>query len=309
MEKNTMPTVGSLLQWAVSYLKVNSQWSHESLNHRLEAELLLSHLLKCTRTKLHVDWDKAVNATIPHQLEKLVQKRSQGYPLQYLTGVQNFMSLDFQVTEGVLIPRSDTEILVEKAIELGEQLLKDDNKNQSELLIADVCTGSGAIGLSVAHYLPMAKVLLSDISQTAVQVATANREKLQLTSRVTIAQGDLLHPVAHWLKEQGATVQLDLLLSNPPYISQEEWEEVAPDVKQYEPLLALDGGTDGLHFYRQLIAQGSALIKAGGYIMVEIGHNQGTAVEEIFAEADTYHPATIIQDYSHRDRVVMAKRK
>lgn len=318
------PTAGKLLQWAVCYLKGGLE-----VNLRLEAEVLLAHVLGWSRTKLLAESRHQVEEEQAAEFARLIERRGSGYPLQYLTGHQEFMSLDLVVKEGVLIPRADTEVLVEKAIDI----LNTNHPKGTQVLVADICTGSGAIGLSIAHYIPESRVLLTDISETALEVARENRSRLGLADRVVAQSGDLLVPAASWLQEQGAQgtnaapipvmvkeqghranaelreIGFDLIASNPPYISQAGWQLVEAGVKQYEPTLALAGGVDGLDFYRRLIPEAAPLLKTGGYLLVEIGFDQGEAVQELFRKAGAYSEVQVVKDYGGRDRVVIGKKK
>ncbi|MDW7675117.1 MAG: peptide chain release factor N(5)-glutamine methyltransferase [Bacillota bacterium] len=299
--QDSKPTVAQLLQWALSYNKID----------RLDAEVLLVYVLGFTRTKLYAEHRQLVAAAQATQFKQLVEKRSTGYPLQYITGRQEFMSLDFHVREGVLIPRADTEVLVEQALQLlKEDTVKADTNDLEAketgaaapgLLVADVCTGSGAIGLSVAHYYPKAKVVLTDISPMAIEVASINREALGLKDRVDILQGDLLEPL------EG--LQLSMLLSNPPYISEQGWAITEESVKGYEPRLALWGGADGLDFYRVIAVEAIEVLKPGGYLLLEIGFDQGADVRGLLHQQQGYRNIRVVQDYGQRDRVVIAQKR
>lgn len=314
MSKPSMPTVVQLLQWAVSYFKSNNNRLPQEHQGRLEAEVLLAFLLKVSRTKLLVESDQTLNSQLEKDFKALVEQRATGYPLQYITGVQNFMSLDLQVAEGVLIPRGDTEVLVEQALQVVKQLpaykaaYRDGGDiGQPPLLIGDVCTGSGAIGLSLAHYLPQAQVILSDISPVAIQVAQANAQRLGLADRVAVVQGDLLQPIGEWLSSHGQGRKLRLLTANPPYISLKGFEETEEGVIRHEPMLALAGGVDGLDFYRQLADHASLVLEPEGYLLLEIGYDQGEAVRQLLRQQGAYQNIKVVKDYGHRDRVVMAR--
>jgi release factor glutamine methyltransferase len=298
------PTAGSLLQWAVSYFRENYlEGDRDKINCRLEGEVLLAHVLKLNRTKLLAELGQGVDGDLAEQFRRLVTRRAVGYPLQYLTGKENFMSLDFVVTEGVLIPRSDTEVLVEQAIELLKQI------DLPVLLVADICTGSGAVGLSIAHYVPNAWMFLTDISDKAIETATENCNRLGLENRVAMVAGDLLEPLEQWMAGAGAGARLDMIVSNPPYISTDGWQLVEPGVKEYEPRLALDGGDDGLAFYHQLIPGALPFLKPGGYLLLEIGYDQGDAVQLLFQQTGAYAAIRVVKDYGGRDRVVMGRKK
>ena len=314
MSKPAMPTVGQLLQWAVSYFKSNNRNLPQGHQGRLEAEVLMAFLLQISRTKLLVEGDQTLGGQLEKDFKALVEQRATGYHLQYITGVQNFMSLDFRVAEGVLIPRGDTEVLVEQALQLVKQspVYTDAYRNegaygQPPLLIGDVCTGTGAIGLSLAHYLPQAQLILSDISPVAIQVARANAQQLKLADRVAVVQGDLLQPIGDWLANKGQGRKLKLLTANPPYISQKGFGETEEAVVRHEPMLALAGGGDGLDFYRRLATDAPQVLEPEGYMLLEIGYDQGEAVGQLLQQQGVYQGIKVVQDYGHRDRVVIAQ--
>lgn len=260
--------------------------------------LLLAFVLHCEAKELRLRQEEELSAAEAEQFTALCSRAKEGYPVQYLTGDQEFMSLSFSVGEGVLIPRWETELLVEKALTL---LPKDE-----PVLLADICTGSGAIGVSLCHYLPLAYCFAVDMSETALAYAKENGRRNQVQNRMTFLQGDLLGP----LQEQKKGVlgfALDMILSNPPYVTEQEMAKLPKNVR-HEPTLALYGGSDGLDFYRRLAAEGPALLKKGGWLCVECGYTQGASIKELWAQSGLQR-IEICQDYAGKDRMVIGQKK
>lgn len=258
---------------------------------RLEAELLLMRVTGLGRPQL---WSRERTALTPGQLEeleRLVAARCQRQPLAYLLGEKEFMGLKFRVTPAVLIPRPETELLVERvAAELA---------GHPGPWIADIGTGSGAIAVSLAVLLPRARLWASDFSAAALQVARLNASQQRVLTRISWQQADLLGQWQVTLQER-----LDWLLANLPYVPRGELARLQPEV-QYEPRLALDGGEDGLNLYRRLLPQAWRVLKPGGKIGMEIDYRQGQALSRICQEQG-WHQVEIIQDYAGLDRFVLA---
>lgn len=280
------PVVRKALCEAVSFLK------QQGVPHpRLEAEVLLAALLGEDRVKLLTYDDRLLPVSLWQEYQVLLAKRAEGYPLQYLTGQQEFMSLPFKVNPSVLIPRADTEVLVEKVLSYREN-----NSVPRDSKIVDVGTGSGAIAVSLAYYWPEAKVTGVDISPEALAIARENGAANGV--QVDWVLGDLLTPFI------ASRDRFQLIVSNPPYISAGEMPKLPRDVQQ-EPALALDGGPDGLAYYRRLIDQAPLCLVPQGIIAFEIGWDQGPAVKELLAQAG-FSQIQIGQDYAGRDRIVTA---
>lgn len=265
-----------LLQWA----------ARQTDDKRLECELLLCNVLHTSRALLMAHDNEPVAPEREEEFRALVTRYAGGEPMQYLLGTTSFMGLDFRVTPAVLIPRFDTERLVEQVLTLLEPV-----KNP---VVLDVCTGSGAIAVSVSHYRKDARVYAGDLSEAALEVAAQNNA--QCGTSVQFRRGNLLEP----FQELAGT--LDLLVSNPPYITTQEMEELAADVRR-EPRMALWGGMDGLYFYRKLTEGACAMLKAGGWLAYEVGYQQGTAVQNLLTEAG-FTGVTVLQDWQGLDRVV-----
>ncbi|MGI6226459.1 MAG: peptide chain release factor N(5)-glutamine methyltransferase [Peptococcales bacterium] len=275
---NRPQTVKELLQWAVLFL---------GNDRRMEAELLLTKVSGLTRAKLLAYPEIIIESSQVQYFQELVTLRHKGEPLQYLLGTQSFMGLDFLVNENVLIPRSDTEVLVEETLNLAREI-------EEPLKILDLCTGSGAIAVSVAQYLDKAEVIGIDISEEALNIAKINAQRNNLSKKVKFIHGDLFTPLGQ--------EKFHIIISNPPYVSTEEMANLPEDVKK-EPALALWGGEDGLDFYRAIIGKSSKFLISPGWLLVEIGWQQGPAVKQLF-EKNGFSHCQIIKDWSGHDRVV-----
>jgi release factor glutamine methyltransferase len=259
---------------------------------RLDAEVLMADLLDMERINLYVKYDYPLKSTEIDSYREMIKKRAQRIPVAYITEKKEFMSLEFAVEEGVLIPRPETENLVEAVIEYCR---KEELDNPQ---IIDVGTGSGAIAVSLAHYLEDAKVVGVDLSAQALKVARQNMEKHELSERMSILKSDLL---AEFIKRD--IKGIDIIVSNPPYISEKEMEELPPEVKN-EPQTALKAGKDGLDYYRRLIPEAEKILKKGGRLFLEIGYSQAEAVYNLFGEK--WKDVEVKKDYSENDRIVSA---
>ncbi len=256
----------------------------------LDARLLLEYVCGTDRNTLLVHPEREVSVQEEETYRALLEKRAGHIPLQHLTGVQDFMGLEFAVNEHVLIPRQDTEILVEEVMR--------EPFDGAEIL--DLCTGSGCILLSLLHYSNHCHGVGVDISSEALQVAECNAGRLEISDeQVEFLEGDLYEAL-----EPGR--KFDLLVSNPPYIQSGVIPTLMPEVREHEPLLALDGMEDGLFFYRKIIKQAPEWLRAGAGIYFEIGFDQALAVEQLLREAGFTEIRTV-QDYAGLDRVVCAR--
>lgn len=284
MEKKDVWTINSLLNWTVNYFK-----SKNIQSARLDAEVLLSHVLRQERIYLYVHFDEPMEQNELSKFREYVKKRAQHVPIAYIIGEREFMGLPFKVTKDTLIPRPDTEILV-------ENVLNNVDKDK-EIEIVDIGTGSGAIILSLLVNLPNAQGKTVDISSKAIEVAKENAVNLQVNDRCEFFVGDLFAPL------NGN--KFDLIVSNPPYIPQKDIATLEDDVKEYEPVSALTDGGDGLSYYRRLLSEGKAYIKENGFIALEIGIYQSEDVKQI-AMDNGWKNIKIIKDYAGIDRVVLA---
>ena len=254
---------------------------------RLDAEVLLAHILNCKRLYLYVDAMKNLTPAQISRFENLIEQRIKKIPVAYLTCQREFMGLNFVVTPAVLIPRPDTEILTQVAIEKLSAV-----KNPT---FADIGTGSGAICVSILKYLKNATAATVDISKDAIECATFNAEKFGVDDRITFHVGNLFEP----LRGQ----KFHAVISNPPYIPTKDLSTLQDEV-QLEPKLALDGGIDGLNFYRKIADDAPNFLYNGGFLAVEIGINQADDVKNLFAE--NFVDVEIIRDLAGIERVVIA---
>jgi release factor glutamine methyltransferase len=262
---------------------------------RLDAEVLLRHFLGMEKAELYIGSDLPLNATAEREFQKLLLRRASREPVAYIIGHREFWSLDFVVTPEVLIPRPETELLVERALKLATRLPR-----MSALNILDLGTGSGAIAVSLAKELPQARVCAVDISSAAVEIARLNARRHGVEERVEFFCGDLFEPVAE--EREG----YDLIVANPPYIRSGELAGLAPEIREWEPIMALDGGADGLLYYRRIIAAAEEHLKIGGSILLEFGDAMGEAVAKLFADAGGFEPAKVYRDYAGKERVIAA---
>lgn len=251
----------------------------------LDARLLLEDICGTDRNDLLVHGDRDVGMMEQERFLAALERRRLRIPLQHITGKQNFMGLNFQVNEHVLIPRQDTEILVEEVL----------REMQDGIRILDLCTGSGCILLSLLHYSNWCEGVGVDISPEALEVAVKNQAALlEPEKKCIFIQSDLFERVES---------RFDVIVSNPPYIRTEVIETLMPEVRDHEPGLALDGHEDGLYFYREIIARSPDYLMGGGRLYFEIGYDQGEAVKELM-EARGFREVTIVKDYAGLDRVV-----
>jgi release factor glutamine methyltransferase len=275
-------TVLKILQWTADYFA-----GKQIEAARLEAELLLAATLGLDRVGLYVNFERPLDAAELAAFRERVRRRAQREPLQYILGETEFWSLSFNVNAVVLVPRADTEVLVEEAL----------TRIEDRARVLDVGTGSGAIAIALAHEKLGVVVTALDCSAPALEVARGNALRNGVAERVSFVEGDLAAlPLGSY----------DMVVSNPPYIPTRDWETLMPEVRDYEPRLALDGGTDGLDAYRHLAIQARKILVPGGWLLVEIGIGQARDVCALFRAAGL---AEIQQrdDYSGIPRVVIGR--
>lgn len=262
-------------------------------NPFLDVQVILAYLLKKDRIYLYIHKNEIVDEETIEKYYKMLQKRNNGYPLQYIVNSQEFMGLEFFVREGVLIPRPDTEILVEKIINIAKnKLIK-----KEEINILDIGTGSGAIAISLAYYLRKAKVTAIDNSEISLEIAKINAEKHNIVN-ISINKGDLFNNL-------NAEEKFDIVVSNPPYIETDEIKKLQTEVSVYEPKEALDGGKDGLKYYREIVKKFSEISREKGILGVEIGNKQKEKVIKIFNNYNNFSKIENYKDYSGNDRVII----
>lgn len=273
---------------------MNSLKDLDYCNPLFESRLILAKILNVDKSYIYTYGDLEVSEEAQEEFLSLIKKRSTAYPMAYLLNEKQFMGLDLYVEEGVLIPRPDTEVLVEYVIDYIEKTYKDKKIN-----ILDVGIGSGAISLSLGKYCPNARVYGMDIGYKPIKVSNINKERLKLNN-VSFHQGDLFQAIDN-LKLQG---QCEIIISNPPYIREGDIKSLQKDVVDYEPRLALDGGLDGLDFYRKITHEGKKYLRKNGLLIYEIGFDQGQDLKKIMTN-EGYRDIEIIKDLQGLDRVVL----
>ncbi len=285
-------TVGRLLTWTTDYLKQQG-----SASPRLDAEVLLAAARGCERIALYTAYDQMADERTRSVFREYVRRRAAGEPVAYLVGHREFFSLSFQVTRDVLIPRPETEHLVIEVLDL----LKTRPVDQGPARVADVGTGSGAIAVSVAKHAAHCRVTALDISAEALEVARGNAERHRVADRIEFLLSDLLAAIP--LAEP-----LDVIASNPPYVSQSEWGQLPPDVRNYEPQSALVGGETGSETIARLIPQAAERLRPGGWLLLEISPAIEAAVRGLLDQDGHFTALPTVKDLAGLPRVVKARR-
>ena len=263
----------------------------------IDAERLLMYLMNENRTFIYLHRNDGTDENHADAYFELIDRRAEGEPLQYIVGEQEFMGLSFNVNEAVLIPRQDTETLVETALSFAK------NKKGS-ISILDMCCGSGAIAISMAYFLPKSKLTACDISEAALNVARSNAKKNGVEKKINFIESDLYMPVQ---KKKPMKDKFDMILCNPPYIPSDVIPTLQREIKDHEPVAALDGGKDGLDFYRKMVTDSAVHLKKGGYILFEIGHDQADDVTALLEEEGCYKDIFTHKDMARSDRVITAQ--
>jgi release factor glutamine methyltransferase len=281
---------------------------------RLQTELLLAHLLKLPRMKLYLNFERVLTAAETDALREFVKRRGQREPLQHIVGSTSFCGYEIAVNRNALVPRPETEMLAE----LGWQFLSTFNPQPSTAL--DFGTGSGCIAIALAAKCPNAKITATDISAEALALAKENAARNNVAERIEFLQGDGFAVLSERWGERPrepkentqagspgvSPHQFDLIISNPPYIPSSEIATLQPEVRDFDPRAALNGGADGLDFYRKLAAGAKAFLKLDGKIMLEFGDGQAASVKDIF-ETQKWIVEAVKEDYSQRARILIAR--
>jgi release factor glutamine methyltransferase len=290
-------TVGSLLTWTTDF------FTRKTIDEpRLSAELLLAHTLKCSRMALYTQYERIPPDADIAAFKELVKQRSAHVPVAYLTGQAWFFSLEFHVSRDVLIPRPDTETLVEFILQHARQ--HPEWSGPSTPAVLELCTGSGAIAISLAKRLPTAAVTATDLSPKALAIAQKNAAHLQVADRITFYEGDLFAP----LETEPAPTLFHVIAANPPYIPTAAIAALPAGIRDHEPRMALDGGSDGMDFHRRIVAEAKRFLRPEGLLILEMQFDQGPALQALFAATDYLAPPRIIRDAAGHPRCVVALR-
>jgi release factor glutamine methyltransferase len=281
-------TILKLLHWTTDYFNRN-----KVAEPRASAEVLLAHLLSQDRLFLYLNYDRPMEAEELAAFRTLVKRRLAGEPNQYITGMQEFWSLPFRVSPNVLIPRPETEVLLETVLEfLGS--------SPHEMRVLDLGTGSGAIAVALARELAVTNIVATDSSLAALKLAQENAVLNQVDSKIDFVCADLFSAFS-----PGA-VKFTVVATNPPYLSQADFAKLSPEIRDYEPRYALDGGLDGLAAIRPIIQEASSVLSQQGALIMEIGADQAESVSTLVKDNRHYGRYKIIKDYSSLDRVLLA---
>jgi len=285
---NKICTVAGLLRWANDYLI-----RHNVPSPHIDAEYMLAHVLGCRRKDLLIYPDRVLTEPEREQFNACIERRGRREPLQYITGEVEFRGLLFKVNKDVLIPRPETELLVDEVV---------NSVSKKGVTVLDLCTGSGCIAVSIAKELAESRVYAVDISEGAIAVAEENAGRHGVGERITFLAGDLFGAIDA-LNLKG---KIDVIVSNPPYVSKNEMEELQPEIKDYEPASALYGGGDGLDFYRRIIRESPFYLVPGGYVVMEMGYGQAGRIKDLFEKEKGFIDIEIKKDLAGIERTIKA---
>ncbi len=283
-------TVLELLNWTTQYLE-----EKEFENSRLNVEMMLAHVLGFKRVDLYLNFDRPLTPEELANFKILLKRRTAHEPLQYVLGEAEFMGLPFKVRPGVLVPRPETELLVDKVLELTGQF-------DHPCSVLDVGTGSGNIPLSLASMAPDLTIVTTDISQDAIVIAKENAELLGVADRVTFLHHDALKP---WPMEYN--LYFDVIVSNPPYVSRTEFDNLPLEIKHFEPEIALLAGEEGLDFYKQFLEISKSLLKENGTLFFEIGETQANVLIDLYS-SHGFSECHVHKDLADKDRIIELKK-
>lgn len=284
-------TVLKLLQWTTDYFQRN-----HVPEPRTSAEVLLAHVLAEDRLFLYLNYDRPMETNELAAYRACIKRRLEGEPNQYITGLQEFWSLPLRVSPDVLIPRPETEVLVEAVLEFLD-------KADPNFDILDLGTGSGAIAIALAHELPTARIVATDLSMAALRLAQENAKLHHVDQRILFVRGDMFAAIP------GASQRFKVVVTNPPYVSHAEILELPREIRDFEPHHALEGGPDGLAAIRHIIAEAPTVLFQAGALFMEMGAGQAESVSGLVLESQEYRSFHIRKDYSGLDRVLVAIKK
>ncbi|MCU0712603.1 MAG: peptide chain release factor N(5)-glutamine methyltransferase [Pirellula sp.] len=291
---NTEPwTIMRLLQWTTEHLKKSG-----SSSPRLDAEVLLSHARNCQRIELYTAFNEEPPEEVKAKFRELIKRRAQGEPVAYLVGKKEFYSLSFQVAPGCLIPRSETEHLVIECLDRAKAIRQSSPSHSFQ--IADVCTGSGCVAVSIAKHLESAKIVAIDLSEDALEIAKTNVNLHGLADRIELRQGDLLNSIDN--------ESLDFIVSNPPYVSESEYSDLDRSVKNYEPKIALVSGESGMELIEQLAVRGPEKLRPSGWFLCELSPMIADRSLEFIQGLGTWKNESLVKDLAGNKRILIAQK-
>jgi len=279
-------TIKKLLDWTADHFK-----KHQIDDPRLEAEILLANALGKERIKLYIDFEKEVGKQELQIFKSHIQRRIKREPTAYITGCQPFMSLNIKVTPDVLIPRPETELLVQEAIDIAKKMDK-------RVLALDIGTGSGAIAVTLAKFVDQIDVYATDLSRKALDIAKENAIAHKVDKKVRLIEADIF---------PNEDIKFDIIVSNPPYIRTDDIKGLQPEIRDHEPVKALDGGADGMDHYRKIIGNAGPHLVANGYLILEIGEGQSENVIDIIKNRLKAKEIIAKKDLSGIERIVIAE--
>ncbi|MGV3485247.1 MAG: peptide chain release factor N(5)-glutamine methyltransferase [Planctomycetaceae bacterium] len=287
-------TVMRLLSWTTDFFRKRG-----SDSPRLDAEVLLAHARGCARIELYTAFDTQPSEEQREAFREMVRRRGDGAPVAYLVGYREFYSLRIRVNEAVLIPRPETEHVVIEALDQAKRLIAENSER--ELHIVDVGTGSGAIAIGIAKHLPAASFTAIDLSAEALEIAKWNAEQHGLTERITFLQGNLLAPIP---KDRS----VDIIVSNPPYVSEAEYEQLAPTVREYEPKSALVSGPRGTELIERLLNEAADRLSSGGQLIIELSPMIADECASLASQSEHYDEPKFVKDFAGLRRVMTLRR-
>jgi release factor glutamine methyltransferase len=285
-------TILKLLQWTTDYFKKKSV-----AEPRASAEILLAHVLSKDRLFLYLNYERPLDSRELLTFRECITRRLAGEPNQYITGTQEFWSLPVRVTPDVLIPRPETETLVEAVLDIVHQ----NGSVQAQPRILDLGTGSGAIAIALAQELPTARIFAMDLSMAALRLAQKNARRLQMEQRLCFICSNMFAGLSR------VAELFDVVVTNPPYVSHLEFPHLPREVRDYEPRHALDGGPDGLAIITPIIVEAPTVLRQGGFLVLEMGAGQMEMVSDLVTQTKSYKNYRILKDYSGIDRVLVAQ--
>ncbi len=289
-------TIRNSLKLAIAILK-KSEIEFPEIN----ADSLLTYVLSCDRTHLYTSPEDVIGDANIRKYRELIDKRASRVPLQYITRRVEFMSLDFIVDERALIPRPETEVLVETVLNKAQ----DKEFSDKNIIILEIGTGSGNIAVTLAKNLSNVEVYTNDISQEALSLAKENIQRHGVAGKVHLLHGDFFDVFCNYVEKE----RIDFIVSNPPYVSESEWNGLEPEVKDHEPWQALVGGEDGLSFYRRIIKDAIDWLKPGGHLVIEVGETQANSIIKLMQNELNYVGIERIKDLQGKDRIISARRE